>query len=249
MDDWFVLFGLPIITHAYEAYLKHSIKRRHLRRNSPWDRGKEAEKDAERLHFGGSHSTLLLNHSLSLPCLLFLIVRAALQYFYQMISPSSSAALMFMKMILHRNAFLHAKMLLSFLIACIYQCVCAGSVIVDWLALFIITRGCFLRWNVCFCTWGSFSFPQPVCLCKCFIAVSVWSVTDMLKVHLLPLLSTPQHTHTPTPKESLMEPNDSCRSSTWHAHFISTTHTHFLSYSCTNTRNTHTLALCHMLRY
>lgn len=80
----------------------------------------DREKDTERLCFSGSHSTFLLNHPLSLPCLLFLIVRAALQYFYQMISPSSSAALMFMKMILHRNAFLRAKMSLSFLIACIY---------------------------------------------------------------------------------------------------------------------------------
>lgn len=90
---------------------------------------RDREKDPERLCFRGSHSTFLLNHPLSLPCLLFLIVRAALQYFYQMISPSSSAALMFMKMILHRNAFLHAKMSLSFLIACIYLCVsvCVGS--------------------------------------------------------------------------------------------------------------------------
>lgn len=62
---------------------------------------------------------LLLNHPpLSLPCLLLLILGATLQYFYLPTPPphrSSSTALMFMKMILRRNA------------SCMPRCHCLSS--------------------------------------------------------------------------------------------------------------------------
>lgn len=86
---------------------------------------------------------------LSLPSLLFLIVRAALQYFYQMISPSSSAALMFMKMILHRNASCMPRchcLSSSLASTCVYKCVFVfveggvGGVITDWVVVFAIMR-------------------------------------------------------------------------------------------------------------
>lgn len=46
------------------------------------------DRETERRCFTGTHSSFMLNHPLYLPCLLFLIVIVALQYFYQMISPS-----------------------------------------------------------------------------------------------------------------------------------------------------------------
>lgn len=106
----------------YHSCIRGLFKMQHLKKQSVLSAALEErqpmgrrEGDGERLCFRGSHSTFLLNHPLSLPCLLFLIVRAALQYFYQMISPSSSAALMFMKMILHRNA------------SCMPRCHCLSS--------------------------------------------------------------------------------------------------------------------------
>lgn len=84
---------------------------------------------------------------LSLPSLLFLIVRAALQYFYQMISPSSSAALMFMKMILHRNA------------SCMPRCHCLSSSLAStcvYKCVFVFVEGgwgCHNRLSSCVCNY------------------------------------------------------------------------------------------------
>lgn len=170
---------------------------RYLRRNDSWD--------TERLCVWGRHSTFLLNHPLSLPCLLLLIFRAALQYFYQMISPSSSAALMFMKMILCRNASCMPRChCLSSSLASLfmykYVCVGGGGVVTDWLALFIISWGCV--WGsyakvkcVCVCVFDSMWDFSAICdfvrMCYCYFRVSRdWDV-DCVKVHLLPFWQSP----------------------------------------------------------
>lgn len=86
----------------------------------------------------------------SLPCLLLLIFRAALQYFYQMISLLVCGPYVYENDTL-QECLLHAKMSLPFLIALISVCIqahlCEGGgwcgVTTDWLALFIIMR-CFI---------------------------------------------------------------------------------------------------------
>lgn len=86
----------------------------------------------------------------SLPCLLLLIFRAALQYFYQMISLLVCGPYVYENDTL-QECLLHAKMSLSFLIALISVCtqahLCEGGgwrgVTTDWLALFIIMQ-CFI---------------------------------------------------------------------------------------------------------
>lgn len=172
------------------------------RRNNPWD--------TERLCLSCSHSTFLLNHPLSLPCLLFLIFRAALQYFYQMISPSSSAALMFMKMILHRNASCMPRchcLSSSLESMCMYKCVCVRkgwrvgvegwwvkrrhnwltSLIYNYvgLCLRMVSSG---EMCVCACVRAARAF---VWTCYCYFCVSCdWRV-GCVKVHLLPFVQPP----------------------------------------------------------
>lgn len=91
-----------------------------------WQRRGERGWEAVLLEAATAPSCLIT--PLSLPSLLFPIVRAALQYFYQMISPCSSAALMFMKMILHRNASSMPRchcLSSSLASTCMFQSVCA----------------------------------------------------------------------------------------------------------------------------
>lgn len=242
-------FGLYFIKLTSKVYLKCDIENSFCR--GTWG---EMTGGTQKLCVRGSHSTFLLNHPLSLPCLLFLIFRAALQYFYQMISPSSSAALMFMKMILCRNASCMPRChCLSSSLASLfmykYVCVGGGGIITDWLALFIISWGR---------VWGSYAkvkfFLQFVILCKCVIAISVWAVTEMLIVWKC----TSYHfDKAPVKKERFIEPNDSCLFPTWHqltlswqAHTHTYTQTVSLSFSLLfmHTLGKH-MALQHMLRY
>lgn len=137
-------------------------------------------------------------------------------------------------------------MSLSFLIACMYVCVrvcmclCLwaregggkGGVINDWLALFVITWGVYLRRCIFRANCVSAYFLQFMWMRYCYFCVRRdWDV-DCAKVYLLPLL-TPAAAAAAT-KESFMKPNDSCLSSTWHRLTLSLqeyTHTPFLSHA------------------